>query len=79
MMSSQTTVYSIVAKVLGLPVSDVHENLIPKNVQNWDSLRHMTILMAVEEAFDLTFSDKEMISVGSVGDLVSLVDSKSVR
>lgn len=78
-MSSKTTVYSIVAKVLGLPVDEIHDNLLPKDVQKWDSLRHMTILMAVEEALDLTFSDQEMVSVGSVGDLVALANQKTKR
>ncbi len=72
-------VFEIVSKVLGVPIDTIHEDLKPSDVQNWDSVKHMTLLMAAEERFDCAFSDREMVSVGSVGDLVALVEKVQAR
>jgi acyl carrier protein len=66
-------VRNLVAKVLGLGLSEVHADLAPGDVEGWDSNKHMMLLMAAEEEFGLEFSDDEMISVGSVGDLTAIV------
>lgn len=78
-MSSRAKVFSIIAKVLDMSLESVHEGLTPKDVEKWDSLRHMTMLMAIEEVFGFCFSDQEMVSVGSVGDIVGLVERKLTR
>lgn len=47
-----------------------------KDVDGWDSMMHVRLLINVERAFNLKFSFSEMASLENVGDLVSLIDSK---
>ena len=41
----------------------INENSSPDNIDNWDSLRHMMLISALEEEFDIQFSDQEMLEL----------------
>lgn len=54
--------------------------LIPEttadDIEGWDSLSHVNLMMAVENRFDIRFKPKEVLSFKNVGDLARCVESK---
>lgn len=42
-------------------------------VPGWDSLSHVTVIMAVEDAYNLRFNTGDIVTLQSVGDLEQLV------
>lgn len=75
MSSQRNEVIEVVANVLQVEQSSLEDQTSPVDVELWDSMRHTMMLMAVEEKFNVSFSDQEMVSVGCVGDLVRLVEA----
>lgn len=55
----------------------VHEKLTADDVDEWDSLTHIRLVMAVEKAFGLKFSAAEVEQLRNVGDLVTLIEAKT--
>jgi acyl carrier protein len=47
-----------------------------EDIEGWDSLMHVTLLVNVEKAFGVKFSSSEVARLKSVGDLADLIDSK---
>ena len=45
-------------------------------VPGWDSLIHANVILAVESAFGVRFSNLEVLKLNSIGDLQRLLDSK---
>jgi acyl carrier protein len=45
-----------------------------KDVDGWDSLAHIRLLMTVEREFGIKFSTLEINGLATVGDLVALID-----
>lgn len=43
------------------------------NVDDWDSLSHIQLIVAVEKAFHVKFSSKEILSWKNVGELVDSI------
>jgi acyl carrier protein len=43
-------------------------------VTGWDSLAHITIVFALEDEFGIQFSDEDLASTRSVGELASCID-----
>lgn len=43
----------------------------PDTIKNWDSLRHMNFILALEEEFAIMFSDDEIVAMRS---LVAFLD-----
>ena len=44
-----------------------------KDVQGWDSMKQVMILLAVEEKFEIELSTREMDRLRNVGDLVAAI------
>ncbi|MGO8973548.1 MAG: acyl carrier protein [Steroidobacteraceae bacterium] len=55
----------------------VTPELSAKDVDGWDSLAHIRLLLTVEKAFKVKFSTPEIGKLGKVGDLVALIKSRA--
>jgi acyl carrier protein len=47
------------------------------DVNGWDSLAHVRIIVAAEQAFEVRFTTGEIAAATTVGDLVDLIKSHS--
>jgi acyl carrier protein len=47
-----------------------------KDVDGWDSLAHVTLIVNVEKAFNIRFKTSEIAALKNVGELVQLVDAR---
>ena len=47
------------------------------DVDGWDSLKHVRLLLSVERAFRIKFSTSEIGRLKNVGDLATLIQSKA--
>jgi len=47
----------------------ISESMAAKDVDGWDSLAHMTLIVAVEEHYKLRFKLKELMKFKNIGDL----------
>lgn len=54
---------NVFSVVFELDPSFINENSSPDNIDNWDSLKHMMLISALEEEFDIQFSDQEMLEL----------------
>jgi acyl carrier protein len=50
--------------------------LTAADVENWDSLSHIDLLVGVEREFKVKFTTADIASLENVGDLVTVVDRK---
>ncbi|MPM41754.1 Acyl carrier protein [bioreactor metagenome] len=46
------------------------------DIEGWDSMSHVTMLMAVEEHFGIEFKPYEIANLVNVGALIALVEKK---
>ncbi len=51
---------------MDVPVEHITEDSSPDTVEKWDSLKHMNLILALEEEFDVQFSDDEVVEMLSV-------------
>lgn len=50
-------------------INDLNENSSNKNVENWDSLRHMNLIVSLEEEFDVELNDEDIVGMDSFKDI----------
>jgi acyl carrier protein len=48
-----------------------------RDIENWDSLNHVTLIMQVERAFGIRFALGELQDLKDVGALISLIRKKA--
>ena len=54
----------------------ITRNSTADDIEEWDSLTHMNLVIAVELRFKVKFALGELQSLKNVGDLMDLVDKK---
>ena len=47
-----------------------------EDVEGWDSLSHIQLVAAMEEAFGIEFKSREILSWDNVGDLIDSIQKK---
>ena len=51
------------AAVFELSVNDITDETSPDTVQLWDSLKHMQLVVALEEEFGIRLEDEEIVEM----------------
>ena len=49
------------------------------DIEDWDSLSHITLMAAVEDEFRMKFSMKEVVEMKNVGEMVSIIAARRKR
>ncbi len=56
---------------------EVTRETTAQNVEGWDSLMHVTLIVNVEKSFGIRFGSAEVASLQNVGQLADLVASRT--
>lgn len=67
-------VFSIIAQIMDVPASSINEQSSAKTIENWDSLQHMNLIFALEEAFNMKFLDEEIMGMACVKDILDIIE-----
>ncbi len=51
----------------------VGEETSAKDIEDWDSLTHITLISAVEEEFGIKFAMKDVLGMKNVGEMVNII------
>ena len=49
---------NVMSSVLAVPIGEINDDASPDNIDSWDSLKHMNLIIALEEEFSLELSDE---------------------
>jgi acyl carrier protein len=55
----------------------VTPELSAKDVDGWDSVTHIRLMLTVEKAFRIKFSTSEISNLENMGDLVTLIKART--
>ena len=72
------SVRDIFAEVLGIPSDTINDDTSPENTPKWDSLQAMNLVVALEEAFKVRLSTKDIVSMRTVGLVRKVLRNKGV-
>jgi acyl carrier protein len=70
--------YQLIGKVLNVDPSMLNEESNAQNTPNWDSLRHIEVIFAMENAFHVRFTMPEISGLRKLGDIRRLLEAKHV-
>jgi acyl carrier protein len=51
----------------------INENTTANDIEDWDSLEHITLIGAVEKTFKMRFKMKEVSSMKNVGEMAEII------
>ena len=74
----QQSIWETITRVFGETLEDdtieLAEDTTAKDVEDWDSVTHIQLMVAIEKEFHIRISTGEVASLANVGELVRLVE-----
>jgi acyl carrier protein len=74
--SSFEQIRNLAADVLDVSASTLSPSSGPESVESWDSVQHLSLVLAVEQEFDLQFEPEEIEAMKTLGGITTCVDRK---
>jgi acyl carrier protein len=78
----QATIYATLTKVFRDVFDDdieLRPDLSATDVDGWDSLTHIRLMLTVEKEFHVKFSTSDLGALKDVGDLVRLIEKRAKK
>ena len=55
---------------------EVNENTTSADIEDWDSLEHISLMSAVEQEFGVKFTMGQVVTMKNVGEMARLIEEK---
>ena len=72
--SVQDRVNNVMSAVFEITIEQINENSSPDTIESWDSLKHMNLVIALEEEFDTEIPDEEAEKITTVQQAIDYVN-----
>jgi len=72
----QAQVRATIAEVLGVPVATLTGASSPATIDAWDSVQHLSIVMALEQSVGVQFDPEDIDKMKSVSEIEAIVAAK---
>ena len=69
------TLKELLYNVMGVPVDETTSS---DTCEAWDSLRHLNLVLALEDKFDISFTEDESVNLFSYADIKQTLDKHGV-
>ena len=70
--------YTLLSSMLSVPRDQLDRASARDTVSQWDSLKHMHLMLALEDEFGVEFEDDEIASLASAGALLDALAAKGL-
>jgi acyl carrier protein len=73
---TMTRLATLFREVFNDPELTIAPSTTAEDIVGWDSMTHISLLVAAEQDFDIHFKASEMDGIQDVGELARLIDAK---
>ncbi len=72
-------VAGVLSEVLQLPATKITDDLAMQDLEAWDSLKHMELIVSLEETFGQQFTFDEIVAMRSVREIKRVLRAKDAQ
>lgn len=72
-------VKEIMAIIFDKDVNSITDDASPDNIDLWDSLHHMNLIVSLEEEFEVQFTDDELIEMMNLPLILEVLKEKGIE
>lgn len=69
-------VRAVMSDLFGIAPDEIGADASPQTLENWDSLQHLNLALALEQEFDIQFTTDEIAAMTDFSHTVALVEKR---
>ena len=66
----------VMSAVFEISTGEINDKSSPDNIISWDSIKHMNLVIALEEEFDIQFNDSEIVELQNLSLIINIIGEK---
>ncbi len=67
-------VRNVASDIFGISANKITAESSPETIENWDSMQHLNLVLAIEEKFGVQLEPEDIEQMKSIGAVVALVE-----
>jgi acyl carrier protein len=67
-------VRSVASDIFGIPADRISAESSPETIENWDSMQHLNLVLAIEEKFGVQLDPEDIEKMKDIGAVAALVE-----
>ena len=67
-----------ISDVLSISIHCIDDNTTKESIPSWDSVKHINLVIALEQEFNITFDIHEIELMNSYREILSILETKAV-
>jgi acyl carrier protein len=67
-------VRNVASDIFGIPADKITAESSPETIENWDSMQHLNLVLAVEEKFGVQLDPEDIEQMKNIGAVAKLVE-----
>ncbi len=67
-------VRSVASDIFGIPADRITAESSPETIENWDSMQHLNLVLAIEEKFGVQLEPEDIEQMKNIGAVAALVE-----
>lgn len=68
----ETELKELMAEVFFIEVTSIDKNSSPETIDQWDSINHLNMIVAIEEKFNISFTDEQITEMLNFGLIIEV-------
>ena len=66
---------NIMSNLFDIPVDDINDNISTENCEQWDSLQHLNLIIAIEEEFGVSLTDDDVLKIKDFKSIIDILEN----
>ena len=72
--STLEQVRNVASDILGIPADKITAESSPETIENWDSMQHLNLVLAIEEKFGVQLEPEDIEQMKNIGAIAALIE-----
>ena len=69
-------VQAIASDIFGVPAGRITADSSPETIENWDSMQHLNLVLAIEEKYGVQLDPEDIEQMRTIGATATLVEKR---
>jgi len=78
-MEMEDKIKQIFHDLFGIPLDKINDNSSPSNIEKWDSLGHLNLVMAIEQRFQIKLKDQDVVGMLNFGLIKDILKGYQIK
>jgi acyl carrier protein len=72
-MNVDEKVKTVLSQVMGVPLEEITTDSSPDTIAAWDSMKHMSLILTLEEECGIQFQEDQMVELVDLKSIIDIV------